>query len=338
MATTYQGSLADVLKKKRREWFLTAWKPQGICLGCTERDCDKCGRHGVKYKGSSCYDDVRIQLEKFSSEHQNTKWAYSIHEKGHTLETHDHSHCEHKHIVIVTENPCSGKSISKYFGGAWIEPARYGVGHCARYLLHLTTSSLSKERISASDLYCSGRGEHGQIWFDITTPVIYDTFNKDNTLHYVFNEGMTSLFRFMQRFGAGTVGQGVNLQVINTVLGLYARHEVDIEYCKEIFEMLDRDKQKFIARDVCSYPFDKAEFMTSDEIVSDPFFLKSPVAYKFQRLFIWLHNFSGVASAELVQIMRDYDLVELLKVNEERENLFKVIQDNSFFLDENKSE
>jgi hypothetical protein len=332
----YKQSYDAVLKKKRRDWFLTAWKPCGKCYQCPKRRSD-CGKNpcvdfcrGRDFVGSACYDEVKVQLEHFESEHTNTKWAYSVHEKGHTIDNYEHSQCEHKHIVIDTENPCSGSSVQKMFQGAWIEPARYTIGHCARYLLHLTVSSMQKERISASDLYCSGKGEHGTVWFEISSPVLYDSFNKDNILHYVFNEDMTTLFKFISRFGS-SCSSGVNYQSINAIINIWNQHNIEFDYVKEIWDTMKHENQVFVVKEVLNIPLDKAEFVTFEELKDDNFFIKSQVAWDFQRLYIWLHNYSGVARDDLVNIMKYYDMTELLKINNERKELKNIIDTNSVF-------
>ena len=313
MGESVLDTLADKVKKSRRRvWFGTCWKPQG-----------------EKYKGSPIYDQLGDYLRMFESKHAGCRWAYAIHERGHNIDEYQHAQCEHKHFVIQMDNNSSGSAMMKQFEGCHLEPAKYGVENCGRYLLHLTVSSLGKERISADNLYCSGEGEHGKVWFPLITSQVYEQFNVNCVLHYVFNEKMRSMIQFISRFG-GSVAHGAYLSAIKEALQIWAKGDFDNEMVREIFANLDRDKKTEIIQQVLRCSIESAstgDWESISHIDLKPFVW----AYHSVQLYIWLHCTEVPANHELSFFILFYQLKPLDELNKKRLDLLSVIERNSVF-------
>jgi len=304
--------MEKVLKSRRRVWFGTCWKPQGD-----------------KYKGSPIYDSLGDYLRAFETKHAGCRWAYAIHEKGHNIDVYPHEQCEHKHFVIQMDNNTTGSAMLKFFQGCHVEPAKYGVENCGRYLLHLTVTSLGKERISADNLYCSGEGEHGKVWFPLITSQVYEQFNVNSVLHYVFNDHMHHMIQFISRFG-GSVAHGAYLSAIKEALQIWGKNDFDNAMIGEVFENLDSDKKTEIIQQVLHCRLDVA--LKSDWFTIRDLDLKNfPFAYHFVQLYIWLHCTEVPANHELSYLISMYQIKSFDELNKKRLDLLSVIERNSIF-------
>lgn len=307
--------LLQLKKSRRREWFLTGWKPQ----------IDT--HNNYIWKGSDNYDNIKDLLFEFEGNYTGAKWAYAIHNKGQNIDKYQHEDCEHIHVVLVTENAVSGASIMKRFKGWHIEPIRMHVENCARYLLHISSSSFGKEKVGLDNLYCNGVGEHGQIWFSLVPSELYETFSPNECLHYVYNEGMHTLLDFVSRFG-GSVLHGAYGSCIKTTIDMYNKRTVTEPFFLAIWHMLDEDKKEELMLQNFDYGDrwgdDKFRLTLSEHDIYMSFADK-PINMFFNQLYIWYRNCSKPANNMLLALMKMYRLYTLIKLNDERTALNDMI-------------
>ncbi len=314
MSSRVENIIAELKKSRRRYWFGTCWKPQNVA-------------DEEKYKGCPDYDKLDVMLRTFEASVSGVKWAYAIHNKGHNIDGWKHADCEHKHFVIVTENPISGSSMMKHFPHCHLEIVKMDVDNCARYLLHLTSSSIEKERISLDDLYCSGQGVHGEIWFPLITSQIYATFVPNECLHYVYNENMHSVIEFTSKFGSSVL-HGAYGSIIRECLDIYARREVPQSFFLTIWKLCPDIVKDLVFTDYNISEGDKV-FASDNELYNQ--MKLRPVGMHFTQLYIWWKNSTSVANPYLLHLMDMYGLQSLLKVNDDRLKLDNIIRANSMF-------
>ena len=327
----YERSYESVIRKPRRTWFGTLWKPQKSLKG------------KKSYKGHIGYDDFPVNIRLWGSTHAGCKWAYAYHNRGKNIDDDgvmSHEDCEHIHFVIIQDNAAVGETVINKLG-CHLEIPKYGIESCARYLLHLTISSIGKDVVPLEDLYCSGEGEHGKIWFPLISAHEYESFIPNNVLHYVYNDGLTSLLAFMARFGA-CVTHGAYNSAIRNALEVWKSGVVETKFVRDVFDTMDEDhKRKFVAEvlgrnasQIKSFDFDEL-FCSIDGKFN---YSHQPWAMNFQRLYIWWRCSDDVMNYDLNSMADFYGLISLLQVNEKRVAMEDIIKKNSVFSEELASE
>ena len=334
--TASQFANYQFLKTRSAVWFCDVWKP---CVKEYVNSVNDKGEevetpvyytdsNGKEYKGVPWYDDLDVKLSEWEISHVGCKWAYAVHEKGHTMADYPHEECEHKHFVLVQTNACSGSAMLKHFYGANINRAYTRVENCANYLLHLSPSAIKagKPRIPFEDLYCSGKGAHGQIWFPLMSAIEYETFIPSETIHLVYNEGMTNMIQFISRFGS-CVCHGSYLSTVHTCLDEYRHNAVSLDNIKEIFDLLSQEDKNLCLKLAEVGKFEdlqnKIKFDSSGRCDPPQF------CWDFQCIYIWLHNTWRSANERLLCLFRDYRLDKLFDENQKRIDAEIVVEKNS---------
>ena len=270
--------------------------------------------------GAKCYENLEDILREFETSHDGCKWAYAFHNRG----LFEGEKKEHKHFIVVTSNAISGASMMKHFEGAHLEPVRMGVENCGRYLLHLSTGSEQvKDKVSIDDLYCSGKGSHGQLWFPLITSNVYDAFVPSDCMHYVYNDGLQTISDFMARFGS-CVAHGAYASVVKTCIECYRSREISDSAVKSVFDECPED----IQNNIKAWCLEENEYYMPWEQLKDRI-KKSPYGMEFMKLYIWYRNSSAVASSYLLELMGKFKLNSYLSMNDKRSNLADVFNNNS---------
>lgn len=334
MGSSYEK---DLMSKQRRVWFGTLWKPQ---LGFKNAE-------GMEYIGCPLYEQFNDLMLAYEQSHSGCKYAYAYHEKGHNMPDYDHSKCEHIHFCIVQDNPITGKALKKAFGenGVHLEFVKYSVEHCGRYLLHLTVSSIGKEKIPIDNCFWSGKENNQPIWFPLITSTTYDVFIPNNVLHYVFNENMHSFFSFMARFGS-CVCHGAYCSAIRTALDIWSHHTIEANFVREVYNTLDREHKRKVVFNAIGIEFnisskDLDNFDNLFTSVSDDTKIDYKVnmhwAEAFQKLYIWWRCSDAPMNSTLYSYATLYGCSQLLNLNNSRISLQNSIDSRSYFSEELES-
>ena len=340
MATEYFNQM--ISKRRSREWFCTLWKPVREYMKIQNEFLNDEEFENAFLIRLSAYESFRDRILEFAEKHLSTKWAYAYHNRGvgqgSTVEINGvptkidltfnvklHEYCEHLHFVIKTENSITGSSLMKNFPFAHIDISKTGITNCANYLLHNTASSAHKQRVPKEDLYCSGPGEHGIIWFPLVNSQSYEVFIPDNILHYVYNENMLSLMDFVARFGH-TVCNSNYRTTITDCIDFRKQHMFRKDHVREIFNLLpEHEKVLFLSRNTGADLIDSAtlNFDSITEIRDEK------TMYDFERIYIWWKCSTYPARYDMKQMLALYDLPYLIEVDRDRE---QYLQENEDFL------
>lgn len=326
---------SDVVQKKRsREWFCDIWKPQrGYTDNVYIEQGYTAGEAEARFKEfEDFYESFDYVIRDFASRHVGCKWAYAYHNRGINYDDVNndrkrHEETEHIHFVIKTENAISGSSLLKTFKFCHVDLAKYGIVNCANYLLHNTTSSTDKEKIPLIDLYCCGKGEHGDIWFPLIKAQKFEIFIPDCVMHYVYNENCTSLIDFFARFGH-IVTNGSYPNLIKQSIDAWKTHSFSIEHVKEIFGMLSEDnKLGVLSAEFNKSPFDCLD-MTFDDIEK---FQNWSMWFEFEGLYLWYKTTTYPANDKLKKLIQLYGIKFLAEIDEEREEFRREFEKSATF-------
>lgn len=321
-----------VAKTRKREWFCDIWKPIKSFMEMKYQDEEKLETDF--FNRNVVYDTINDRLKDFENKHFGTKWAYAYHNRGITdgstvnisgvpvkldlkLDPKMHEYCEHIHFVIRTENAISGSSLMKHFPYAHIDFSRNGITACANYLLHNTASSQNKHRVPKDDLYCSGSGEHGVIWFPLINSHTYETFIPDNILHYVYNENMHSMLDFIVRFGHIVCNSNYRASIEES-MKIYNNGDFINSHVKEVFELLPEHQKLLIISRCCDVGIVDASSLTFDSITrlseSD-----RRMFFDFEKIYIWWKCCTYPANTSIRMLLSCNELNYLLEVDRDRQ-------------------
>ena len=182
-------------------------------------------------------------------------------------------------------------------------------------------------------MYCSGNGEHGQIWFPLISSVSYETFVPSEAIHLVYNENMHHILQFISRFGA-SVCHGAYRSIIMECLSQFNEHQFSLDDCYEVFLLMSEKKQQYFLRMLLLRSVSPNEILEYWAVLSERHSENyKNLFFQLECVYIWWKNTARPMTETLFETVQMFEIQSMLDLNDERLRVFELITSNGIFAD-----